>query len=78
MLFSRPDLHDVNIISEDGKHLSCHKCILTSRLDYFRSMFLADWMEVRTKKLLDCLMALLAHLESEQFRIENGHPGRST
>ncbi|CAF1041283.1 unnamed protein product [Rotaria sp. Silwood1] len=39
------DLHDVTIISEDGKKISCHKCILTCRLDYFRSMFLADWME---------------------------------
>ncbi|CAF0926643.1 unnamed protein product [Adineta ricciae] len=40
-----PDLHDVTIVSEDGKKISCHKCILTSRLDYFRSMFLADWIE---------------------------------
>ncbi|CAF2041005.1 unnamed protein product [Rotaria magnacalcarata] len=40
-----PELHDVTIIAEDGKKISCHKCILTSRLDYFRSMFLADWME---------------------------------
>ncbi|CAF2578919.1 unnamed protein product [Rotaria sp. Silwood2] len=46
------DLHDVTIISEDGKKISCHKCILTSRLDYFRSMFLADWMESQSNSEL--------------------------
>lgn len=48
----RPELHDVTIISEDGKKISCHKCILTSRLDYFRSMFLADWIESQSNSEL--------------------------
>ncbi|CAF0836080.1 unnamed protein product [Rotaria sordida] len=47
-----PDLHDVTIISEDGNKISCHKCILTSRLDYFRSMFLADWIESQSNSEL--------------------------
>ncbi|CAF4094468.1 unnamed protein product [Rotaria sp. Silwood2] len=51
-IYFRADLHDVTIISEDGKKISCHKCILTSRLDYFRSMFLADWMESQSNSEL--------------------------
>lgn len=47
-----PNLYDVTIVSEDGKKISCHKCILTSRLEYFRSMFLANWMESQTNSEL--------------------------
>ncbi|CAF0843865.1 unnamed protein product [Didymodactylos carnosus] len=46
--FSRqalPELYDVSIVAEDGNKLFCHKCILTSRMEYFHSMFLAGWME---------------------------------
>ncbi|CAF3865682.1 unnamed protein product, partial [Adineta steineri] len=48
-----PDLHDVTIISEDGKKISCHKCILTSRLDYFRHMFFAGWIESQSNSELN-------------------------
>lgn len=73
---SRPDLYDVTIISEDGKIISGHKCILTSRLDYFRSMFLADWMEVRILIRKQCIGIYPS--ESNKFRIEDGDSIRSS
>jgi hypothetical protein len=37
--------HDVVLISEEGKEIHCHKCLLVSRSDYFQSMLLMGWKE---------------------------------
>jgi len=39
------ELHDVVIECEDEKDLYAHKCILSSRSEYFESMFASGWME---------------------------------
>ena len=46
--FSRksfPEYHDVVIATSDGEEVSAHRCILASRLEYFRSMFCLGWIE---------------------------------
>ena len=64
----RPDLHDVNIVSEDGRTISAHKCILTSRLEYFRSMFMAGWTEVKSTIVLSLILKeKQIDLESNEF-----------
>jgi hypothetical protein len=48
LCFSRksfPELHDVIIKTDDGEEISAHKCILSARLEYFRSMFGLGWIE---------------------------------
>ena len=44
-IFSRPELFDVTIRSEDGQETQCHKCVLVSRLEYFYSMLATGWLE---------------------------------
>ena len=46
--FSRksfPELHDVVISSSDGEEVGAHRCLLASRVEYFRSMFCLGWIE---------------------------------
>ena len=46
--FSRksfPEHHDVIIATSDGEEVSAHRCLLASRLEYFRSMFCLGWIE---------------------------------
>ncbi|CAG0882573.1 unnamed protein product [Darwinula stevensoni] len=46
--FSRtswPCVVDVTLMSQDGKELPCHKCILMARSEYFRNMFALNWRE---------------------------------
>uniref|UniRef100_A0A2C9LAN8 BTB domain-containing protein n=1 Tax=Biomphalaria glabrata TaxID=6526 RepID=A0A2C9LAN8_BIOGL len=40
-----PELYDVNIRSEDGEEIQCHKCVLVARLEYFYSMLSTGWVE---------------------------------
>ena len=44
------DLTDVIIISTDKKEFHAHKCMLSARLDYFRSMFSMGWIESSSDK----------------------------
>ncbi len=51
--FSRtrfPDFSDVIIRSEDEVEFEAHKCILSARLDYFRSMFSCGWIEDNSQR----------------------------
>ncbi|ESO06172.1 hypothetical protein HELRODRAFT_188284 [Helobdella robusta] len=41
----RKGLGDVSITTSDGAEVSCHKCVLVARMEYFRSMFASHWME---------------------------------
>lgn len=38
-------MYDVNISTEDGHKIQCHKCVLVSRLEYFHSMLATGWIE---------------------------------
>lgn len=38
-------LSDITLESEDGELFECHRCVLVSRLEYFRSMLAYDWRE---------------------------------
>lgn len=49
---SGADFYDVTIKSEDNCAIKAHKCVLVARLDYFHSMFLGGWSEVRPFDLL--------------------------
>lgn len=49
---SFPDLFDVEVSSEDGKHFKAHKCILAARLDYFHNMLMGGWLEAVTTPVL--------------------------
>ncbi|KAH9507256.1 hypothetical protein Btru_056735 [Bulinus truncatus] len=40
-----PELYDVNISSQDGEQIQCHKCVLVARLEYFYSMLSTGWVE---------------------------------
>jgi hypothetical protein len=40
-----PNFSDVIITTDDKVKFIAHKCILSARLDYFRSMFSAGWVE---------------------------------
>nr|XP_015211679.1 PREDICTED: inhibitor of Bruton tyrosine kinase [Lepisosteus oculatus] len=46
-------LCDVTLMSEDGKEFPCHKCVLSARLDYFRSMLGSSWIEGTSCAALD-------------------------
>ena len=39
------EISDVIILSQDKKEFYAHKCMLSARLDYFRSMFCMGWVE---------------------------------
>jgi hypothetical protein len=43
---SFPEFYDVSIRLDSGQEISAHKCILTSRLEYFKMMFVHTWAEV--------------------------------
>lgn len=40
-----PDYRDVTLKFDNNQEISVHKCILVSRLEYFRMMFLHTWAE---------------------------------
>lgn len=44
-LYFSPLFCDVNLRAEDGVDFSCHRCLLVSRMDYFRHMLNCSWME---------------------------------
>ena len=44
------DLTDVIVVSTDKKEYYAHKCMLSARLDYFRSMFSMGWIESSSDK----------------------------
>lgn len=46
------DLWDVMIQSKSGDVLGAHKCILAARLEYFKCMFSASWMEALSSRSL--------------------------
>lgn len=39
------DLYDVRIQSDNNTVVSCHKCVLVARLEYFHSMLASGWVE---------------------------------
>ena len=39
------NISDVIIVTEDNREFRAHKCILSARLEYFRSMFSMGWIE---------------------------------
>lgn len=43
---SYPELRDVTIKLQGNQEIRAHKCVLTSRLDYFKLMFSQTWAEV--------------------------------
>nr|XP_045601893.1 inhibitor of Bruton tyrosine kinase-like isoform X1 [Procambarus clarkii] len=47
------ELWDVMIRSKTGDILGAHKCILAARLEYFRCMFGASWIEATASKSLN-------------------------
>ena len=42
---SFPEHHDVVITTSDDEEVYAHRCLLASRLEYFRSMFCLGWIE---------------------------------
>ena len=60
---SFPELHDVVITSSDGEEVGAHRCLLASRLEYFRSMFCLGWIETSVA-------------EGESRRLSLSMPGR--
>ncbi|CAH1798653.1 unnamed protein product [Owenia fusiformis] len=45
-------LYDVEIKSEDGLTIKCHKCVLVARLEYFHSMLATGWVETSSSEAL--------------------------
>ncbi|CAG7823677.1 unnamed protein product [Allacma fusca] len=42
----RPELYDVDLISDNGIQIKAHLCVLVARLEYFKSMLLSNfWLE---------------------------------
>ncbi len=48
---SYKQLHDCEIECNDGVVISCHKCILIARSDYFNNMLLGNWLESGHKRI---------------------------
>ena len=51
--FSRksfPEYHDVVITTSDCEEVNAHRCLLASRLEYFRSMFCLGWIETSVEQ----------------------------
>ena len=46
-----PQWCDVIVTSSDGVEVKCHKCVLISRMEYFRTMLTGHWYEVSAAKL---------------------------
>ncbi|XP_014665632.1 PREDICTED: inhibitor of Bruton tyrosine kinase-like [Priapulus caudatus] len=69
--FSRnqfPELHDVTLQAQDDSTISCHKCVLVARLEYFHSMLTSGWIEASQEtplklpvasKVLHCIVDYL-------------------
>ncbi|ESO06175.1 hypothetical protein HELRODRAFT_188286 [Helobdella robusta] len=51
----RKGLGDVSITTSDGAEVSCHKCVLVARMEYFRSMFASHWMELGSENICPAL-----------------------
>ncbi|XP_038109988.1 inhibitor of Bruton tyrosine kinase [Culex quinquefasciatus] len=48
---SYPELRDVTIKLQGNQEIRAHKCVLTSRLDYFKLMFSQTWAESKSVNL---------------------------
>ena len=46
-----PHWCDVIVTSSDGVEVKCHKCVLISRMEYFRTMLTGHWYEVSAVEL---------------------------
>ncbi|KAK2710725.1 hypothetical protein QYM36_012037, partial [Artemia franciscana] len=69
------ELCDVILVSEEGKELEAHRCVLAARLDYFRSMFGLGWIEtssyfrVNLPLPIDLLEVIIDYLYEDESKI---------
>ena len=80
---SYEELHDCQIECNNEQSLSCHKCILIARCEYFRNMFLGSWMEssqsvIRLPCDLDLMQILVDYLYTDDIQMEFIHAHSNT
>lgn len=59
---SYPELFDVTIRCADSKEIKAHRCVLSTRLEYFNLMFNSSWSE-STKEVINLTTIPLEYME---------------
>lgn len=59
---SYPELYDVTIKCADSKEIKAHRCVLSTRLEYFNLMFNSSWSE-STKDVVNLTTIPLEYME---------------
>lgn len=57
-----PELYDVTIRCADNKEIKAHRCVLSTRLEYFNLMFNSSWSE-STKEVINLTTIPLEYME---------------
>jgi hypothetical protein len=75
---SYTELYDCEIECNNNESIKCHKCILISRSDYFRNMFLGSWIEsssnvIRLPFDADLMQLFVDYLYTDDIQIESAH-----
>lgn len=60
---SYPELYDVTIKCADNKKIKAHRCVLSTRLEYFNLMFNSSWSE-STKDVIDLSTIAYEYMET--------------
>lgn len=58
-----PELYDVTIRCADNKEIKAHRCVLSTRLEYFNLMFNNSWSE-STKEVINLTTIPLEYMET--------------
>ena len=73
--FNNSELSDVEIITEDNKHIPAHKFVLASRSSVFKAMLYGNLKESNTNKVTlkyssKAVMAMLEHVYTFRVNID--------
>ncbi len=75
---SYKELHDCKIECNNDQTISCHKCILVARSEFFRNMFLGSWIESSSSSIklpfdVDLMQIIVDYLYSDEIQIDFIH-----
>ena len=72
------ELYDCQIECNKEQVISCHKCVLIARSEFFRNMFLGSWIESKSMNIklpfdMDLMQIIIDYLYSDEIQMEFIH-----
>jgi hypothetical protein len=80
---SYKELYDCKIECNNDQIISCHKCVLVARSEFFRNMFLGSWIESSSSSIklpfdADLMQIIIDFLYTDEILIDFIHSSNNT